>query len=735
MTETDLQLLARYTRDHAEDAFAEIVGRHLNLVHSAALRQVRSPQLAEEVAQSAFTDLARNAGKLKPDTILTAWLYQVTRRTAIDVVRREARRQLREQIATELNAMNATTADWTHIEPLLDEAMHALDDTDRAAVLLRYFENKSLREVGQSLGTSDDAAQKRVSRAVERLREFFAKRGVTVGASGLVVVISANAVQAAPIGLAVTISTAALAGTVVSTSTIIAVGKTTVMTTLQKSLIAGTILAAALVSTVLLVQRPNTMPSVHANPSRLTNSPLAAPARSTSAFWRRFDKSHLAHNLALSSDAKLQASLARLRVALYAPPVSGEPRQDPAAQILYDIPLEQRAAALDQVMQALRDPNQHVCRRAISLIPMIWPQGEAAHPVLFDLVRTKSSDWPGVTGEALIAAVQVHSEADVIPELVLAAMQGGVQSQREFATQLPILTAQIKDSGGIFAANLQPFLNSLDADVRLTAAQALAQLPGPKDKTVAAELAASLSVSDGSRASEERIRASLGAIMKMGVEAQGTVPALLALAEGRPELTDLAGMVLKAVAPEALKGVGVATPLPPHAGTSQAISQSLATGAWTVQNAIDALKTPELLLPTARALADYGSEAAAALPALREALEATAITNFNSAIVLASVIERLDPEQPKPLLLAWDFLPALNGVVAAAEQYQITGLDNTFDSLRDRISTGFTLNHNDVRRFSTALGQLDPRLQQVFQAKLLEADSKFAALFQNITNR
>src|SRR5882724_10878904 len=208
MSDTDLQLLARYTRGHAEDAFAEIVRRHLDLVHSAALRQVRSPQLAEEVAQSVFTDLARNARRLAPDTILAAWLYQVTRRTAIDVVRREARRQLREQIATELNAMNATTADWTHIEPLLDDAMQALDETDRAAVLLRYFENKSLREVGATLGTSDDTAQKRVSRAVERLREFFAKRGVTAGASGLVVAISANAVQAAPLGLVVTVSTA-----------------------------------------------------------------------------------------------------------------------------------------------------------------------------------------------------------------------------------------------------------------------------------------------------------------------------------------------------------------------------------------------------------------------------------------------------------------------------------------------------------------------------------------------
>src|SRR5882724_8962879 len=175
MSDTDLQLLARYTRGHAEDAFAEIVRRHLDLVHSAALRQVRSPQLAEEVAQSVFTDLAQNAKRLAPDTILTAWLYQVTRRTAIDVVRRESRRQLREQIATEMNAMNATAEDWTHIEPLLDEAMEALDATDRTAVLLRYFENRTFREVGETLGTSDDAAQKRVSRAVDRLREFFSK--------------------------------------------------------------------------------------------------------------------------------------------------------------------------------------------------------------------------------------------------------------------------------------------------------------------------------------------------------------------------------------------------------------------------------------------------------------------------------------------------------------------------------------------------------------------------------
>ncbi len=244
MSDTDLQLLERYTRHQAEDAFAELVRRHLNLVFSAALRQVRSPQLAEEVAQSAFTDLARQAHRLAPDTVLSAWLYQVTRRTAIDVVRREARRQHREQVACELNAMNANTADWTHIEPLLDEAMQAIEETDRTAVLLRYFENKSLREVGQALGATEEAARKRVSRAVERLREYFAQHGLTVGASGLVALLSANAVQAAPVGLAATISAAALVGaSIVSTATVTA-AKVIAMTTLQKTLITGSIALA-----------------------------------------------------------------------------------------------------------------------------------------------------------------------------------------------------------------------------------------------------------------------------------------------------------------------------------------------------------------------------------------------------------------------------------------------------------------------------------------------------------
>jgi RNA polymerase sigma factor (sigma-70 family) len=248
MSDGDLELLARYTGQNAEDAFAEIVRRHLGLVFSAALRQVRSPQLAEEVAQSVFTDLARQADGLAPDTILSAWLYRVTHRAAIDVVRRESRRQAREQAGLESANMNTDTAatDWTQIERLLDEAMQGLDEADRTAVLLRYFENQSFREVGEKLGTSEDAARKRISRAVERLREFFAGRGVAMGSGGLATVLSANAVQAAPGGLAAVITAGALSGKTAAAVTAATTAKAVGMTAKGGTMVKGAATLGAL---------------------------------------------------------------------------------------------------------------------------------------------------------------------------------------------------------------------------------------------------------------------------------------------------------------------------------------------------------------------------------------------------------------------------------------------------------------------------------------------------------
>lgn len=249
--QSDAQLLRAYAERGVEAAFAEIVARHTDLVYSAALRQVYAPDLARDVTQSVFTDLARKArsvsANLSPEASLVGWLYRGTRFAARDLYRNETRRTQRErQAMAQLHPTPETPPDWEQLRPALDDAMSELDDSDRDAVLLRYFKNHDLRTVGATLGISDDAAQKRVSRAVERLREFFAKRGVTVGAGGLTVVISANAVQAAPVGLALTISTAAvLTGTTLATTTTLTATKAIAMTTLQKTIVVATVTVLA----------------------------------------------------------------------------------------------------------------------------------------------------------------------------------------------------------------------------------------------------------------------------------------------------------------------------------------------------------------------------------------------------------------------------------------------------------------------------------------------------------
>jgi RNA polymerase sigma factor (sigma-70 family) len=243
-TLTDQQLLRDYTGRRSETAFAELVRRHVDLVYSAALRMVRDAHLAEDVTQGVFVALAQNARQLTDRSVLSGWLHRTTQNLAANAVRSDVRRRAREKEAAAMNELPSAEPDtvWENIAPHLDTALGELSEPDRDALLLRYFERKSAREMAEVLGTSEEAAQKRVSRAVERLRDLFAKRGVTVGASGLVIVISANAVQAAPAGLAITISTAgALTGTAVQTSTAIATTKAIAMTTLQKTVVAATL--------------------------------------------------------------------------------------------------------------------------------------------------------------------------------------------------------------------------------------------------------------------------------------------------------------------------------------------------------------------------------------------------------------------------------------------------------------------------------------------------------------
>ncbi len=212
---TDGELLQRYVRDRSETAFGELVSRHINLVYTAALRQVNGDtHLAEDVTQSVFADLARKAARLIRHTSLMGWLYTSTRFVATNVRRTEQRRSLREREALAMNAIISSTEpepDWVLIRPWLDEAMHSLDERDREAVLLRHFENRSYAEIGARFDVTENAARMRVERALEKLRGTLTKHGVTSTALAIAGLLTANAVRAAPTHLAAKVARAALA--------------------------------------------------------------------------------------------------------------------------------------------------------------------------------------------------------------------------------------------------------------------------------------------------------------------------------------------------------------------------------------------------------------------------------------------------------------------------------------------------------------------------------------------
>jgi RNA polymerase sigma factor (sigma-70 family) len=222
MASNDMQLLEQYAAGHSEEAFSALVSRYINLVYSAALRSVNNPHQAEEITQAVFVLLARKSRVLRRGTILSGWLYQTARLTAANFLRTELRRQHREQQAHMQSTLHQSEPEaWTQVGPLLDDAMAELNEKDRCAIVLRFFENKPLKEVGQALGTSEDAAKMRVNRALDKLRDIFLKRGIALPTAALAAVIAENSIQAAPAGLAAAVAAGVCQGSALTASTLI----------------------------------------------------------------------------------------------------------------------------------------------------------------------------------------------------------------------------------------------------------------------------------------------------------------------------------------------------------------------------------------------------------------------------------------------------------------------------------------------------------------------------------
>lgn len=259
----DAELLRRYVEEHSETAFTELIRQHVDLVYSTALRLMNGDvHRAQDVSQQVFTELARQSKRLMAHPALLGWLYTTTRQMALRIIRTEARRAAREREASTMNELlrePGAEPDWEQLRPVLEDAMHELNEIDRLAILHRFFKNKSLRQVGDALGLSDNAARMRIDRALDKLRSQLAQRGVTSAAAALATTLTSHAVTAAPAGLVATLATTSLAGAAKAGSSLTLLK---IMATTKLKLAAAALLIAG-AATIIIVQ--------HQSQSRLQN--------------------------------------------------------------------------------------------------------------------------------------------------------------------------------------------------------------------------------------------------------------------------------------------------------------------------------------------------------------------------------------------------------------------------------------------------------------------------------
>ena len=218
-----MSLVQEYIGQHSEVAFAELVRRHINLVYSVALRFTDNSPDAEDIAQAVFIILAKKAAGLRASTVLTGWLYETTRLTALQFLRTRNRRHYHEQEAYVQSTLENSEADalWVQLKPLLENAMSQLNEKERTLLALRFFENRTGTESAAILGLGEWAARKRAARALEKLRNYFSRHGVNSTTTILEQTISANSIQAAPSALAKSVAVAAIAkGGAASASTL-----------------------------------------------------------------------------------------------------------------------------------------------------------------------------------------------------------------------------------------------------------------------------------------------------------------------------------------------------------------------------------------------------------------------------------------------------------------------------------------------------------------------------------
>lgn len=313
MAPSDIDLLHDYARNGSEPSFRVLVERHIHMVHALAWRQTGDAHLADDVTQAVFIVLAEKASTIPCDTLLPGWLFRATRFAVANAQRAKVRREYWEKKAGEMESPHVLPPEEERVLPLLNEALEQLPERDRTAILLRFFESKSHQEIGRSLGTSEDGAKMRLSRAVEKLRLIFRKRGVAIPLAALVSLLSAQGAHAAPASFVATaISVALQKQTTVSTLPIVQETLMFMVQTKTKFLLgAAALLLLAVTAAVILPLSAAKAPAPAATPATPIDGspPVTLLFRDTPSWNRSPDFEEALEGLNIPFDSKTSAAM------------------------------------------------------------------------------------------------------------------------------------------------------------------------------------------------------------------------------------------------------------------------------------------------------------------------------------------------------------------------------------------------------------------------------------------
>lgn len=716
----DADLLRDYWKNGSESAFTELVKRYVDLVYATARRKVGAPHLAEDITQGVFCLLARKAGGLTDQRTLAGWLYRATCLQAARAVRTDLRRRRHETEAAQMSQHDLKTDEvWEALSPVLDDGLNQLREKDRLAVLLRFFQRRPMRQVGDALGISEAAAKMRVGRAVEQLREYFKRHGIVCSSAALTVLLAEKSAQAAPVIMAANVSRAVLSGSAASKLSTISFIQILKHMTKAKAITGVSVVALGLIGATLYHYRQaETANPTPTQPTVVANADDAAsgsPAAEQAPVLQNADQAKVADQTRLDQATK------DLHDALQIQTKHWLPAYDQIKQALGEFGSD-REAAFRVLVKELQDSNEQWVH-----FGALWAMGELgqsvpdATPFLWDTIH--SSTGPGIDKQFAFAALHTigltSKDLPALTELLSQPLRMSV------ARVIPQLLQQDPAGTAEFIPAIEKLLDSPDPNTRAFSALALLQSNGAQDPRIAEQIHELFAGPENDSNRLPRAWAT-GALQYSGAAARPFISDLLNYAGTQTEEgSQAAYTAIAAIDP----GLGQLIPQVAQVVQAQAADQQWTqkwqSGSYSYNDLLAGLKVPSQAQTAASHLGEMGSSAQNAVPSMLAALEGKD-EDIRDAI-LAS-IQKIDPQVavPKVELQTFDTgIAYAEGAFAAqpgTPQDKVLQKSMEYDRIRG------WLTQDELAHYVTQLAAVDPAVSQAFVTGVLSADPALKAV-------